>query len=62
MAEDKDDKAGPAPAFAAYDKTLQRFVGGVHRGDKARDAAGKSPEAEAARKDGHRVEIRQVQG
>lgn len=49
-------------AFAAYDVTLRRFVGGVHRGDKARDTAGKSDAAKAAKADDHQVEIRRVQG
>lgn len=46
--------------FAAYDTTLQRFVGGVHRGKSARADAGKSDEAKAAKADGHQVEVRQV--
>lgn len=46
--------------FAAYDVTLQRFVGGVHRGSKAKADAGKSDEHKAAKDAGHQVEVRQV--
>lgn len=55
-AEDPQDTG----AFAAYDKTLERFVGGVHRGDKAKTTARNSPQAKAAKDAGHTVEVRQV--
>lgn len=46
--------------FAAYDKTLERFVGGVHRGTGAKRAAGSSRQAKAARDQDHDVEVRAV--
>jgi hypothetical protein len=47
-------------AFAAYDTTLQRFVGPVHRGKSAKANAGKSPQAKAAKDAGHGLEVRGV--
>lgn len=46
--------------YAAYDVTLQRFVGGVHRGPKAKAEAGRSDAAKAAKDDDHQVEVRRV--
>lgn len=67
MAEDNSgDQTLDAPedtrgeGYAAYDLTLQRFVGGVHRGAKAKADAGKSADHKAAKDAGHRVEVRQV--
>jgi hypothetical protein len=47
-------------AYAAYDVTLQRFVGGVHRGPKGKAEAGKSDAHRDAKDAGHQVEVRQV--
>lgn len=52
----EDDHAG----YAAYDKDLARFVGGVHRGKDAKAEAGKSDDAKDAKDAGHQVEVRQV--
>lgn len=52
----KDETSG----FAAFNKTLGTFVGGVHRGEGAKTAAGKSAQAKAAKDAGHDVEVRAV--
>jgi hypothetical protein len=51
---------GEASGFAAFNKTLGVFVGGVHRGDSARADAGRSRQAKAAKDAGHDVEVRPV--
>lgn len=48
------------PGHAAFDVTLGHFVGGVHRGDGSKKAAGDSRQAKAAKEAGHKVEVRDV--
>jgi hypothetical protein len=51
---------GDATGHAAYDTTLQRFVGPVYRGKSGKSDAGKSPQVKAAKDAGHTVEVREV--
>lgn len=64
MADDKaqpiSELGGDSSGFAAFDVTLGHFVGGVHRGDGAKKAAGESRQAKAARDAGRKVEVRPV--
>lgn len=55
-----EDDQSDTGAFAAYNTTLERFVGPVARGKGAKRAAGASPQAKAAKDAGHDVEVRAV--
>lgn len=52
--------SGAPSGFAAFNVTLARFIGGVHRGEDARQAAEDSRQVKAARDAGHEVEVRPV--
>jgi hypothetical protein len=51
---------GPESGYAAFNKTLGTYVGGVHRGENAKRDAGQSKQAKAAKAAGHDVEVRAV--
>jgi hypothetical protein len=65
MADTSDDQPITAlgedsEGFAAFDKTLGVFKGGVFRGKDARKSAGSSRQFKAAKDAGHDVEVRKV--